>query len=779
MTGDCDLVPEWAESPSPLESAYYYYGLDVALQARTVARDHRVQPADCASPFSEDLLAPWPWEDSYNLDTLSPESAKLGIIKQACYLRHQAIMDTRSSLNWVSYFGWVNHLQEYQQKYLPLIESEHAAVLPQREPAAVLSQLWCQSQKSQTGLVPELAEALLGVPVLKLLLARIQMGTFRNAPVKTVVLVDMAMDDFLPQRESLQFAYKCKAVLVRHGISDIEVEVRALPQRSLELHSELLYPGDVPAGEIQEDRHDHQSQVHPAQALQLLKQKRLDCFQEIEARGTQIDRRIKTRMLEALRNPSFSSIFRDIGTMGLRISTFESQGTMGPIIRLIRNDQHDERMLGLTCFHVVRRPDPQIGHWPPLFRTYLQTEQDQGQSFRDMWLFNSYHFSRLRGSHAKSLSNAISEVEQHINRESRHLLRQAENETSEDRQDQLYEQVNAIEQQRDMVQMLEELRDAVPADCPRLGSVFATGAYGTVTELGPENTGQDPKFFMPDWALINIDPNFAAAISDTRREPAPWLTWPNRLRLVAPNDLERSWSEAARDDPQHCSNSRIDDPESDRHCFYKVSGISKSFRSDVPQTVFKHGATTGFTKGETLGALAILPRASPDDTGKATWTTEIVVVMEGTSPFSQGGDSGAAVLDSDCRVVGMLVSGVVPTDLVQKIEDKKKRKEQAGKAKAQAQDEQAEDYSAEGHDAHSGSDGPEESDLEDMDKTEDQVRGRKWFDANVAEKWPQDPKNWLLSEMQQRKNQDLTFVTPIELILEDIQQVTGQRAEVL
>jgi hypothetical protein len=69
-----------------------------------------------------------------------------------------------------------------------------------------------------------------------LLLARIQMGTFREAPTtlkktptKTVLLIDMSAKDWLPKAQSLELAYRCKAVLVRHNILDVEVEVRALP----------------------------------------------------------------------------------------------------------------------------------------------------------------------------------------------------------------------------------------------------------------------------------------------------------------------------------------------------------------------------------------------------------------------------------------------------------------------------------------------------------------------------------------------------------------------
>jgi len=110
-------IPEWAKSPSALETVLYYHGLGVALQARTVDPAWK-QPEDCDIPYHEDLLAAWPSEDHDDLIELN--HIKLGMIKHAKQAYLVDISDTRPS-HWF--------LDAYQQKYLAFSEPEDTALI--------------------------------------------------------------------------------------------------------------------------------------------------------------------------------------------------------------------------------------------------------------------------------------------------------------------------------------------------------------------------------------------------------------------------------------------------------------------------------------------------------------------------------------------------------------------------------------------------------------------------------------------------------------------------
>jgi hypothetical protein len=77
--------------------------------------------------------------------------------------------------------------------------------------------------------------------------------------------------------------------------------------------------------------------------------------------------------------------------------------------------------------------------------------------------------------------------------------------------------------------------------------------------------------------------------------------------------------------------------------------------AQVNMAVCKAGRTTGYTAGGTITAIDGAVRVSYGDLGEAVFEQQLVV--ESTARFSQGGDSGSAVLTMDNHLVGLLFAG--------------------------------------------------------------------------------------------------------------------------
>jgi len=75
----------------------------------------------------------------------------------------------------------------------------------------------------------------------------------------------------------------------------------------------------------------------------------------------------------------------------------------------------------------------------------------------------------------------------------------------------------------------------------------------------------------------------------------------------------------------------------------------------VGMEVWKAGRTTGYTEGGTIEAIDGAVRVSYGDLGTAVFESQLVV--QSATRFSQGGDSGSAVLTADNQLVGLLFAG--------------------------------------------------------------------------------------------------------------------------
>ena len=189
---------------------------------------------------------------------------------------------------------------------------------------------------SKHGLVRDLVKAVSQVPARVMLLpVRIQMGTFKHAPIKTVLLIDMAQQNWLPREQSLSLAYQCKAILVRYGIFNVEVEVRAVPWRLWSRTANSAPTQSDSAGSAESNHHE-QAHLPPARIFPLLKKRHLACVEFLEAYSTQLDPYVELVADQALGYVSFTSdLDRGLGTTGQQISTFKSRGTLGLILRLL------------------------------------------------------------------------------------------------------------------------------------------------------------------------------------------------------------------------------------------------------------------------------------------------------------------------------------------------------------------------------------------------------------------------------------------------------------
>lgn len=378
--------------------------------------------------------------------------------------------------------------------------------------------------------------------------------------------------------------------------------------------------------------------------------------------------------------------------------------------------------------------------WPPFSEPYLQSNQDQNAAPQELRLSIPFFLHRL----TSKLDEAIEHISKFFQSQERRLDNKLRTEPSE-KHEEISKKLIPSNEHRGILTKLEQLRDAIPRECPRLGSVFAAGTYGTVGDIPLARLGSSPISFQPDWALLDLDPSYLTAESETKLQDSPWYAWRNRLHTGSWHVLQREWQGDFRDDPHHCSHFCIDDPASARTIdrLYRLSGVSTLCQPNTSCTVFKEGAVTGFTAGSTVGALAVIPTRSPGQASKALWSTEVVVVdRKGSSPFSRRGDSGAAVFDADCRVVGLLVRGVVPTVDA---------------------------------DTLSGSD---PDDDEETKEARQLAVVRQRFKELVKDSTSDSCLQWLTGKVQHYWGEELTFVTPIEPILEDIYNVTGQRAEI-
>lgn len=97
---------------------------------------------------------------------------------------------------------------------------------------------------------------------------------------------------------------------------------------------------------------------------------------------------------------------------------------------------------------------------------------------------------------------------------------------------------------------------------------------------------------------------------------------------------------------------------------YSILGIGKINGVTDPELdmkVIKSGRTTGVTEAK-IRAIDSTVRVNLDDTRKAMFTDQII-----TSPFSEGGDSGSLVLDTNNNTVGLLFAGSSKASVCNKI----------------------------------------------------------------------------------------------------------------
>ncbi|KAL2205864.1 hypothetical protein CC79DRAFT_1369310 [Sarocladium strictum] len=392
---DSSVVPDWAQSPSDFESVMYCYGLGgAALQARTVdpkRKQPAYEPVFTYKATPEDLLAAWPQtHDDFNK---IEHITALNILKIAMYDYQHSISGA-----YTSYRG----LGAYQQHYVPLAG-------PGQHPT--LAQIWNEDVQSKQGLVRDLVADISDIPAQVMLLPiRIRQGPWTDKPARTVLLVDMRQQDWLPQNQSLRLAYKCKSTLKRHGFHDVEVEVRAVPSSSWE-----AYPNSISSRSTVS-----RSQTAPStDTLQQLKQARIAYINNyLTPDSSSLPYDIVYAAKRALNSCEFPLILKGVGTPGLEISAPQAKsGTMGLLLRLQRAEHHPERLVGLNCHHVVQRPYCSGITWLSTREPYLRPDpgvkdiQDPDEEFsRDIYLSHPDNLSSLLDAFNKVINTIRAKI---------------------------------------------------------------------------------------------------------------------------------------------------------------------------------------------------------------------------------------------------------------------------------------------------------------------------------------------------------------------------------
>ncbi|MEX2282029.1 MAG: hypothetical protein WEE89_06060 [Gemmatimonadota bacterium] len=87
-----------------------------------------------------------------------------------------------------------------------------------------------------------------------------------------------------------------------------------------------------------------------------------------------------------------------------------------------------------------------------------------------------------------------------------------------------------------------------------------------------------------------------------------------------------------------------------------VRGLADEESLDIGDRVRKIGRTTGFTSGR-VTAFELDNVVVSYDRGNLAFDDQIEIEGAGTGPFSDGGDSGSMIFDSDNRGIGLLFAG--------------------------------------------------------------------------------------------------------------------------
>jgi hypothetical protein len=87
-----------------------------------------------------------------------------------------------------------------------------------------------------------------------------------------------------------------------------------------------------------------------------------------------------------------------------------------------------------------------------------------------------------------------------------------------------------------------------------------------------------------------------------------------------------------------------------------VRGLADEESLDIGDRVRKIGRTTGFTNGR-VTAFELDNVVISYDRGNLAFDDQIEIEGAGTGPFSDGGDSGSMILDSENRGMGLLFAG--------------------------------------------------------------------------------------------------------------------------
>jgi hypothetical protein len=364
-----------------------------------------------------------------------------------------------------------------------------------------------------------------------------------------------------------------------------------------------------------------------------------------------------------------------------------------------------------------------------------------------MTFFSHQRLTNLRNDRENGVATMINKIQRSLNgREERNQWEWER--APPERHDHHTDVQNKIKTQRIALKKLEAVCEAIPENGPRLGTVYAAGAFGTVNHT---RNVSSPRFLL-DWALIDFDPGYLTSHRECESQlrAKPWLAWQNRLHLDCDgrfqlskrqrNDLSEDSTECNSSDFGYRENPKLHELTDYRSFrFYKVSGLSRPLQLHKPVRVYKHGASTGFTSGETIGTLAVVsqPRAGVESR-ELSWATEPVVTpLDPKTPFSKDGDTGSAIVNRNRKVIGLLTTGAYSAWLVN-----------------------------------------EGKDAEERLRQEEAAKFRERFNDLLQHPMSERSGRWLRGNMCWSKSHDLTFVTPIGPILEDIYEVTGQHAEI-
>ncbi|KAI1437607.1 hypothetical protein GGR50DRAFT_49204 [Xylaria sp. CBS 124048] len=416
----------------------------------------------------------------------------------------------------------------------------------------------------------------------------------------TVVLIIEVPHGTVNYHEAIAAAKRCKTILYVFRILDVEVEVRDIDRK--------LSASDGRDG-VQNGNRDYSFDDFPLLSTISLSYETLV--------------------------PARSHIGYEITPESEDGSRY---GTMGMHLRL--SDRPSEAY-GLTCRHVVHRPRAELDPKP---QDRWNWAADGDEYFFDCHSSTEAHHRIIHMSN-DGLHRLRREIGQKIQK-AETILQQLK--SAEDRHAEYpiyYPELSEyeIERRKRMERAIPFLEDFDTAVSKILNEEpKGSRVVGHVAAMAPFEAS--PKGFFRDWALISLD---TSKLSDDRGG------FSNKIYVteVGYSNLMKGlpFYEHQAQDMVHFINSKAD-----KSGFIWLHSNTPSTASVCKSVgVGKRGATSGLTFGATNEIKAIVRHGKQSSVGREY----VIVGVEPWVPFSEHGDSGAVVFDTEGAIIAIISAG--------------------------------------------------------------------------------------------------------------------------